>query len=64
MEQSLAALPERRSTVLHSHSADDYVITENHYEAVRTESGQPLTKDICYIFRLDDGQIVEWREYG
>ena len=63
MEKSLAMLPERRSTVVHSLAADDHVITENRYEA-RTESGQPLTKDICYVFRLDDGQIVEWREYG
>jgi hypothetical protein len=41
MEQSLVMLPERRSTVVHSHTADDYVITENRYEAVRTGSGEP-----------------------
>jgi ketosteroid isomerase-like protein len=64
MEHSLAALPERKSTVLHAHATDDYVITENHYEGVLAETGEPITKDICYIFRLEDGLIVEWREYG
>ena len=64
MEHSLAALPERKSTVLHPHASDDYVVTENHYEGVLPESGEPITKDICYIFQLEDGLNVEWREYG
>jgi limonene-1,2-epoxide hydrolase len=64
MEHSLAAVPGRKSTVLHAHASDDYVITENHYEGALAETGEPITKDICYIFRLEDGLIVEWREYG
>jgi hypothetical protein len=58
MEKSLAMLPERRSTVVHSLAAGDHVITENRYEP-RTESGEPLTKDLCYIVRLGDAQILE-----
>ena len=64
MEHSLAALPERKSTVFHVHATDDYVITENHYEGVLAETGELIAKEICYIFRLEDGLIVEWREYG
>jgi hypothetical protein len=64
MEHSLTALPERKSTVLHTHATDDYVITENHYEGALAETGESITKNICYIFRLEDGLIVDWREYG
>ena len=64
MEHSLAAVPGRRSTVVHAHATGDSVITENHYEGALAETGEPITKDICYVFRLKNGLIVEWREYG
>jgi flagellar biosynthesis/type III secretory pathway protein FliH len=56
MEHALAAVPERKSMVRHVHATDDYVILENHYEGAFGET--------CYIFRLEDGLIVEWRQYG
>ena len=64
MAHSLAAVPERKSTVLYAHATDDHVITENHYEGALAETGESIVKDICYIFQLQDGLIVEWREYG
>jgi limonene-1,2-epoxide hydrolase len=64
MEHALAAVPERKSMVRHAHATDNYVILENHYEGAFGETNEPIAKDICYIFRLEDGLIVEWREYG
>lgn len=54
MERSLAVFLERRSTVLHNHAADDYVIAEHHCETVRSDSDEPLTKDICCGFQRED----------
>ena len=64
MEMSLAAVPGRRAEVSHVFAVGDHVITEIRFHGTLADSGQPLTNDICYIFRLGDGKVVEQREYG
>ena len=64
MTRTLAMFPDRRSDRIASIASGDFVVTENHWEATSTESGDRLKLDMCYVFRLVDGKIAEQREYG
>jgi hypothetical protein len=55
---SLARFPGRRSECVHALAAGDVVVSENHWVA------EGLAVDMCYVFRLANGRIVEQREYG
>jgi ketosteroid isomerase-like protein len=63
MAQSLAMFPDRYSDVRQVFAVGDDVITENHWQGT-ADSGQPSTRDICYIFHFVDGKVAEQREYG
>jgi len=64
MEMSLATVPGRRSEVSYVFAAGDHVVTENRFHGTLADSHEPFTNNMCYVFRLADGKIVEQREYG
>ena len=64
MAMALAMFPGRRSDVVQIFAAGDDVITENHWQGTSVESGEHVTRDICYIFHFVDGKVAEQREYG
>jgi len=64
MRDALAMFPGRRQDIIHSLASGDHVVTEHHWTATRAGSGEHLTRDFCCIFRLADGLVAEWREYG
>jgi len=56
-------LAEGRRTIAHRFIADgDHVVVEGVGE-MRTKAGVPYNNDYCLIYRLEDGKIVEIREY-
>jgi hypothetical protein len=56
--------PGRRSDAGGMFAAGDDVITENHWQGTSAQSGEHLTRDICYIFHFVDGKVTEQREHG
>jgi predicted SnoaL-like aldol condensation-catalyzing enzyme len=64
MTDVLAILPGRRVNCVHVAASGDVVVTEHHCLATNAASNQAVTFDYCHIFRVQNGQIVDHKEYG
>jgi limonene-1,2-epoxide hydrolase len=64
MAMSLDMFPGRRSDIGNIIATRNDVITENHWQGTRADSGEQMMRDICYIFHFLDGRVIEQREYG